>query len=389
MPVSIVCVFNDEQVRRRCLDRSIEDGRASAPDTEYIPMDNTTHKYATAGAALNAGAAVARHDVVAFAHQDVALHSLPALEEAAAHLLDEKLGLLGAVGIASDGRIIGRMRDRVILIGESTDTPIDVDSLDEVLFLIRRDQVLEHPLSTSADLAWHAYAVEYGMRVRRLGLRVAAVDIPHTHNSMTTNLARLREAHEKVAALYPEQTPLRTTCGVVGAHRRTLSGEKLLEPQRWRYRWAKESVKVHRLRRRTGFDRWVLGDIRIDVDGLLAVLPDPPLRIVSWTDGSRFADAGEKPLDLLRGDVAVELSSGDVPRLLEAVQEAARGASVLLTDLNAGALTTLRREVGDRPAIAGWDSSIGAWLVLGPAAALAPPVWTTNRARPLGLPALA
>ncbi len=25
--------------------------------------------------------------------------------------------------------------------------------------------------------------------------------------------------HEKVAALYPEQTPLRTTCGVVGAHR--------------------------------------------------------------------------------------------------------------------------------------------------------------------------
>ncbi len=73
MPVSIVCVFNDEQVRRHCLDRSIEDGRALAPQTEYIPMDNTAGAYATAGAALNAGAAVARHDVVAFAlsHDDL------------------------------------------------------------------------------------------------------------------------------------------------------------------------------------------------------------------------------------------------------------------------------------------------------------------------------
>ena len=97
VPVSVVCVFNDAHVRERCLDRSIDLLRVEAPDVDYIPVDNVHGQFASAGRALNEGARQARHEVVVFAHQDVFLHSLVALERAAALLVtDARLGMLGA-----------------------------------------------------------------------------------------------------------------------------------------------------------------------------------------------------------------------------------------------------------------------------------------------------
>ena len=102
-----------------------------------------------------------------------------------------------------------------MLLGVPVQQPVDVDSVDELLFMVPRPLVLRHPLTESPDMAWHAYGVEYGLRVRRLGLRVGVTDIPLTHNSRTANLARLDVAHAAVAARYPELLPVRTTCGVV------------------------------------------------------------------------------------------------------------------------------------------------------------------------------
>ena len=50
---------------------------------DYVPVSNCDGVFASAGAALNHGAAQCRHDYIVFAHQDVYLHSLAALEEAA------------------------------------------------------------------------------------------------------------------------------------------------------------------------------------------------------------------------------------------------------------------------------------------------------------------
>jgi hypothetical protein len=88
-PVSVICVFSDADVRRRCLDRSIDEQRAEA-DVEYLPIDNTGGAFASAGAALNHAAAQARHEFVVFVHQDVYLHSLARLEEAAGMLADDE-----------------------------------------------------------------------------------------------------------------------------------------------------------------------------------------------------------------------------------------------------------------------------------------------------------
>jgi hypothetical protein len=100
-PVSIICVFNNVSVRERCLDRSIERHRSEVEDLDYVLIDNRDGSIPSAGAALNVGASRARHDHLVFVHQDVVLHSLTALERAAAVLeADHGIGLVGAFGVS-------------------------------------------------------------------------------------------------------------------------------------------------------------------------------------------------------------------------------------------------------------------------------------------------
>src|SRR6185437_13789947 len=74
---------NDPEVRRHCLDRSIERLRPSSLEVDYVPVDNVDSAFSSAGAALNHGAALARNDYLVFVHQDVYLHSIEALERTA------------------------------------------------------------------------------------------------------------------------------------------------------------------------------------------------------------------------------------------------------------------------------------------------------------------
>ena len=77
-------------------------------------------------------------------------------------------------------------------------------------------RVLERePLTEDPELAWHAYAVEYGLRVRARGRRVCVVDIPLTHNSLTVNLDRLELAYATIAAKHPAGMPVVTPQGKV------------------------------------------------------------------------------------------------------------------------------------------------------------------------------
>ena len=117
------------------------------------------------------------------------------------------------------------------------------------------------PLSEAPELAWHAYAVDYGLRVRSRGLRVCALDIPLTHNSITVNLERLDEAYAAIAAAHPRQLPVQTPGGVVTSAGRAHAAGGFLHSHRWRYRWARESAAVHRERRAAGTGACVLGDI--------------------------------------------------------------------------------------------------------------------------------
>jgi hypothetical protein len=385
--VSIVCVYNNLAVRQHCLDRSIERLDAEASNVEYLPIDNVNGSFPSAGSALNHGASLASGDVVAFVHQDVFLHSLTALKKAAEQMLAGGFGLLGAVGVQSGGRIVGRIRDRVVLLGEAVASPVDVDSVDEVLFMVPRNQLPHEPLTESSAMAWHAYAVEYGLRARRLGLRTGVADIPLTHNSLTINLDRLDEAHRAVAAHYEDMLPVYTTCGVITKIGGKTRRETWLSSQRWRYPWLRESLAIRQSHQVSGPAATVLADIRRDVDDVINRSPGRRLHIVNRFQGGPL-DGGWSPLELARRDGCVVLATCDISDVSAALTSRPRGDWLLLTNLSRADLRVLGSQLSAPLGVLGFHAGIGFWILLGAPLAALPPRWGSKRATPLGRRAL-
>jgi hypothetical protein len=322
--------------------------------------------------------------VVVFVHQDVFLHSLAAVIRAAGQLQVGGLGVLGAVGVHTDGRIAGRIRDRAVLVGVPVQQPADVDSVDELLFMVPRPLVLRHPLTESPDMAWHAYAVEYGLRVRRLGLRVVVTDIPLTHNSLTANLARLDVAHAAVAARYPEMLPVRTTCGVITGQTARSSSGGWLGSQRWRYSWLRESVIVRRTCRITGAPI-VLADIRRDVDKIIERAPGRRLRIVNCSREARFMGSDEGPLELRRRNGRIVVDARQISDIPAALAADPPGSWLLLTNMPQEDLGHIGARWPSNRQVVGFHTGIGFWILLGAAAADIPPHWRSERSVPLGV----
>ena len=380
-PVSIVCVFNDPEVLADCLSRSVTQLLPTAPLTELITVDNTRHEYRSAGSALGHGVAQATHDYISFVHQDVVLHSLVAMEEAAGRMADDPaLGMLGCSGIDAQGTMSGRMRDRAVLIGRSAPTPTPVDSLDEVQFMLRAEDVRASPISEDPALAWHAYAVEYGLRLRAGGRVVAAVDIPLTHNSLTINLDRLDVAHAAVARRYPSALPVRTTCGIIRLPGRTEGGlAHLLRPHRWRYRWFRESLMAHRGVRRIRRARPVLSDIRLDLDEVLGATSD--VTVVNVDDGW-FGTSNASSVTVKRRGAQVHLTSSTLDGTCRMLATRSDAASVLVTNVTPDQLARL--DVGSAEPVPrlGCHLDMGYWLLVGPAASIHARDWGAPRAVP-------
>ncbi|MGY0389294.1 glycosyltransferase [Nocardioides sp. WG-D5] len=380
-PVSIVCVYNDPAVLESCLEASVKAGPDASRQTEVIPVDNVSGDFASAGAALNHGARMARNEVVVFVHQDVYLHSLPALEAAAATLLaDPAIGVLGAVGVSHRGEVIGAMRDRVVPLGRSTSIPVDVDSLDEVLFMVTRSQVLREPLSESPDLAWHAYAVEYCLRMRASGRRAAAVDIPLTHNSMTTNLARLDVAHRSVGHTYAGLAPVRTTCGIVGGEHGATSWP--VRRARGARRFLGESVRARRVTRslrrvsRPARGQVVLADIRLLVDDVARLAGSSSIRVV---DPSRDGTVGEAE-GLERNGVPFSAATLRWPGVVAAVAATAPGELLLVSGLRSEEIAPLAATT-TAPYVVGLARDTGLWLLVGVEPAVLASLWSRPRNR--------
>lgn len=377
--ISIVCVFNNVAVRQGCLDRSIDayDGPIAV---EYLPVDNTAHAFPSAGAALNHGARLAQHDVVAFVHQDVYIHAFDRIAGVATALLDNAWGVLGANGVTHDGEIVGRLRDRIELVGNDSPHPTEVDSLDEVMFMVRRDVVLQYPLTEDPDLAWHAYAVEYGLRLRSKGLRVGAVNLAITHNSLSINLSRLDVAHRRVAHLYPGNLPLHTTCGRIDKGESKLRSIGVLRQHGWRIRWLRESRFAHEVYRRLSV-RVVLADICYDVD-LLDAPAGTPIYLFNFDGDGGFAEYETDTLRLTRRDRPIICyASKTFENLISRLNDLPASASWILTGIQLDDLYRLHDRPDLNSCIAGVQGT-AIWLVGGPIARDLPARWSGPRAVP-------
>lgn len=380
-PVSIVCVFNDEAQLASCLRRSIETGHDTAPSTELIAVDNRDGRFANASAALNHGARLARHEVIAFAHQDVYLHSLPTLEEVAAALLARPaIGLVGAVGVMADGAVAGVVRDRVVMIGTRSQWDTDVASVDEVIFLLRRSDVLSSPLLEDPRLGWHAYAVEYCARLHHEGRGVATADMLVTHNSLTVNLAGLADAHARVAELHPGELPLATTCGVVRAREPRMT--TLARRRRGAATWVRESRIAAQVAAQAGTAALevVLGDIRLEIDDALDQLGSGALTAVHVA-----------PEVDSRWDVDGLPRRGRLTRLLHATPSTLaallsdRGSdeAILVTGDHQHWIPTLLDHTTADTRLLGVHGDTGAWALVSRGATAASARWQGARHRPV------
>lgn len=382
--VSIVCVSNNPGVLRDCLIRSVDRLRATAPRTEVIVVENSNRQFPSAGSALNYGASLASNDVCVFVHQDVYLHSLVHLEELASVVSSESgIGIAGASGVTSCGELLGRIRDRVVLTGRAVEGLADVDSLDELLFLTRRQQVLEAPLSENPRLAWHGYAVEYAARMRRAGKRVVVGRIPVTHNSLSANMVGLSQAHAYVRLRYPEQLPISTTCGVID-HRSAKSGQNFLANQRWRYRWLIGTWKAHRARRVVGPLPVALADIRMDLDQVLAECGESWLEVLALASDDYDADLREV-LELDRIGRTIRLCVSNLAEIIDVVSDSHHDRrSLLITNLDMDSLSNLRGGLAEHDVLVGFADAIGFWLLVGAVARGSCDAWRLPQARPLG-----
>ena len=384
-PISIICVFNDARVVRQCLESSIERHRSEVHDLDCVLIDNRDGAFPTAGAAFNAAARRARHDHLVFVHQDVVLHSLAALERAALALeADHRIGLAGAIGIDRGGRLVGRVRDRVVLLGEHTDQPVDVDAVDEVLFIVPRRVLEREPLSEEPTLAWHAYAVEYGLRLRQAGLRVCAVDVPLTHNSLSINNRNLDAAYAQLVRTYPNALPIRTPNRKIT--RRALSPRRggLIPQHRWRVRWLRESVAAYVGRGALKGARCVLGDIRWCIDDVLAE-GTAPLLVVNVDPDGTFFDDEPGPLVLKRREYEFRVTSVAPEKAVGLIGSAAQDANVLVSGLSARDLHSYAPHLRTRRALLGFRREVGYWLLVGPSAAQAATRLRSQKSMPVGM----
>ncbi len=210
---SIICVFNNKDV----LEKTTLKGLANqAAHYEIIAIDNRASSFNSAAAALNHGARQAKGAWLLFIHQDVLLFSDDWLESAEKILDQERPdGWTGVAGQDAEGRTQGFMLDRASLLGNPFDRLLEVQTLDECLLIHRNDRT-DGNYFDEAVPGWHAYGVEACCAAIREGKKNYVISMPIWHDSKSTNLEGLADAHHYVWRKHGEQLgKIYTTCGVL------------------------------------------------------------------------------------------------------------------------------------------------------------------------------
>jgi len=211
--ISVVCVYNNRDVLEQRLLNSLE-----RQNTRYdvVTVDNRGGAFASAAKALNHGAERASGEWILFVHQDVALLSQDWLACAEDILeRDSPTGWVGLAGCDTRGKLKGFMLDRAALFGQPFDALSEVQTLDECL-LIHRRLLQGQKYFDEAVPGWHAYGVDACCAALRAGKKNYVIPLPIWHDSASTNLPGLAEAHAYVWRKHKSDLQrIYTTCGTL------------------------------------------------------------------------------------------------------------------------------------------------------------------------------
>ena len=177
--VEIAAAVNDRAVLANCLERS--------PDIVSGAARLRTYEgYSTAGAAYERALAETSAPYLVLAHQDVYLPAgfAKRLVEQMAQITqtDPDWAAAGVIGIDGTGAIQGQTWSSGLgkLVGVKIEAPVPIDTLDELLLVVRRNCGVHFDLNLPS---FHLYAADFVQTAKMNGLKCYAADLPIVHHS--------------------------------------------------------------------------------------------------------------------------------------------------------------------------------------------------------------
>ena len=190
--ISIICVYDDENVLRANLLNSLKNQSA---EYELILVDNTRGLFKSLPKALNYGGSKAKGEYLMFVHQDIELIGNNWLKKAEKILTSiNDLGIAGVAGMDFNGNPIGFIIDRGKFWGSPIKEPKKVMTLDEQLTILPRK--VFNVMKFYEGFKWHSWAADMCLRIQLLGLKAYVLPLPVSHNSSTLPILKAGKIEE-------------------------------------------------------------------------------------------------------------------------------------------------------------------------------------------------
>lgn len=217
--ITVICVYNNLEILE---DKLLNSLKYQNTEYELILVDNSSGRYTSAAEALNYGALKATKDLLMFVHQDVDLNYENCLRDIEAMVEDlDDLGVAGVAGyFETHGKHImySNIKDGnpPTDVGLNLDHPIEVQTVDECLFIVSRSLFNELEFDETTCPDWHLYSTDYCLDVKKLGKSVYILPIKIYHasrtesfsNSYYTTLKNIVKKHGS------EYRTINTSCGI-------------------------------------------------------------------------------------------------------------------------------------------------------------------------------
>lgn len=183
--ISIIVIVNNEEIYHGFLENL---NQQDFKDYELIAINNYNHEFNSATKAFNKYIKEAKNELLMFVHPDIRFLKTDSLSQIVQSV--NELKEFGIVGVA--GAKKGENGERVIITnivhgskkeiaGYPLIKPEEVQTLDECLFLIRKDYLKK--VKFKERDSWHLYAVEYCLNALSNGDKVYVIPANVWHMS--------------------------------------------------------------------------------------------------------------------------------------------------------------------------------------------------------------
>ncbi len=189
--------------------------------------------FSSAAKAYNDAIDRAANDLIVFCHQDIVLPEAwlfqlqRALDDLA--VADPKWGVLGSYGKTQDGRGWGHVYSSGReAIGEPLPRPVAVQTLDEIVLILRKSSGLRFDDSLPH---FHFYGTDICLRAAERGMKSYAVSAFCIHNTHQTLVLpeEFYECCRYIKQVWKSRLPIQTTCVRITKFNFPLYGRRLRE----------------------------------------------------------------------------------------------------------------------------------------------------------------